>query len=182
VSEFSDSYHLMTDNCQAAEALLKRAGVEGYVFPAVKGWSALVAEGFAFRPNFQLIEANEGILLHLVSAQEYGWYFSLYQGPDQLAHYECYWENELYIHDAEFDFAKVKEVLSGQIEIAPEAAEEEYRKIFYPQELDYTCNPVTRLANLLGLKHVDWVAFSCVQEDQENNGGAFPARLIKQSE
>lgn len=51
MSEFSDSYHLRSNNQQDGVDLLRAAGLRGYVFPPENGWVTVVAEGEEFDPT-----------------------------------------------------------------------------------------------------------------------------------
>lgn len=182
MSEFSDSYHLLTNDPQSGQALLQRAGLEGFVFAPTNGWVTLVADGIVFRPNQELIQANEGILLHLVSAEDYGWYFSVYQGIKLVSHFECYWEEDLYVHDQELDLPLLKELIRTKIKPTTEGWMEELDQLLYPREFDYAHNPATTFTNLLGVQNIDWVAYSCVREDYENATGRYQISHVEASD
>ena len=73
MSEFSDGYFLKSDNVREAVSLLERAGIKGYVYPARSGWVAFAADtNPVFKFSEELKEANEGILMQFVNAEDYG--------------------------------------------------------------------------------------------------------------
>lgn len=78
MSENSDSGHLRTENPEHAVALLKRAKVPGFVFPARNGWVS-----FVYPPGdenqFDLVQANEKLLLLYEYAGDHGCSVTLYQ-------------------------------------------------------------------------------------------------------
>jgi hypothetical protein len=90
MSEFSESYHLQADDQQAGVHLLRRARLDGFVFPPQRGWVTIIPRSeFGETPD-GLVEANEGWLLRYLLDQDAGWMFQVYTGPI-LASYECRW-------------------------------------------------------------------------------------------
>jgi hypothetical protein len=78
VSELSESGHLRTENAEHAVALLKRAKVPGFVFPARNGWVS-----FTYPPGdenrFDLAQANEKLLVLYEYAADQGCWVTVYQ-------------------------------------------------------------------------------------------------------
>jgi hypothetical protein len=93
MSNWSESYHLRSDDQAAGVALLQRAGLSGFVYPPANGWVTLFAEGAPFNLNRELVKANEGALLYLWFAEDGGWGFALASGPRVVSAYACRWEN-----------------------------------------------------------------------------------------
>jgi len=91
VSEFSESYHLEADDQQAGVQLLRRANLDGFVFPPQRGWVTIIARSEFGAPPESLLEANQGRLLRWLLDQDAGWMFQLYTGPILASHYECRW-------------------------------------------------------------------------------------------
>jgi hypothetical protein len=83
VSEVSESGHLRTENAEHAVALLKRAKVPGFVFPARNGWVS-----FAYPPGdenrFDLAQANEKLLVLYEYAADQGCWVTVYQGKKPM--------------------------------------------------------------------------------------------------
>jgi hypothetical protein len=79
VAEVSESAHLRTDNPEHAVALLRRAKLPGYVFPARNGWVT-----FVYPPGdenrFDLEQANERLLLLYEYAADLGCWVTVYEG------------------------------------------------------------------------------------------------------
>src|SRR5207247_1441918 len=100
MSEFSESYHLRASSRDDAVALVRSAGLAGFVFPSLDGWVTLVAEGEPFRPNKQLLAANPGTLVHWVFAEDHGWEFAIHRGSRSLCAYSCSWDDEVVVEGA----------------------------------------------------------------------------------
>jgi hypothetical protein len=91
MSEFSESYHLQADDQQAGVHLLRRAHLDGFVFPPQRGWVTIIPRSeFGEMPD-GLVEANEGWLLRYLLDQDAGWMFQVYSGPILVSSYECRW-------------------------------------------------------------------------------------------
>lgn len=77
--ELSESGHLRTENVEHAVALLRRAKIPGFVFPARNGWVS-----FVYPPGdenrFDLEQANERLLLLYEYASEHGCWVTVYEG------------------------------------------------------------------------------------------------------
>jgi hypothetical protein len=77
VAELSESGHLRTENAEHAVALLKRAKVPGFVFPARSGWVS-----FVYPPGdesrFDLAQANERLLVLYEYAADQGCWVTVY--------------------------------------------------------------------------------------------------------
>lgn len=77
MSEVSESGHLRTENVEHAVALLKRAKVPGFVFPAGDGWVS-----FVYPPSdenrFDIAQANERVLVLYEYAADHGCWVTVY--------------------------------------------------------------------------------------------------------
>lgn len=164
MSEFSDSYHLKTDNMQDGIKLLQKAGKRGFVFAESNGWVTLVAEGESFMPNESLISANTGILLHFINAEDHGWGFTIYNGNRQISGYECFWEEDLTIDDSELDI----KVIGKIIECGDEKIKD-IKDILYVQDIEEAAekNVAESFAKLIGLKYHEWVSYNYVSNEPE---------------
>jgi hypothetical protein len=91
MSEFSESYHLEADDQQDGLRLLRRANLEGFVFPPQHGWVTIIPRSEFGTPPERLLEGNEGYLLRYLLDQDAGWMFAVYTGPILACHYECRW-------------------------------------------------------------------------------------------
>lgn len=90
MSEFSEAYYLKSDENREAIFLLRKAGVEGYVYPARDGWVTFVADTSPlYKFSEKLKEANTGILVQLVKTDDYGWGFEICAGNESVCSYYC---------------------------------------------------------------------------------------------
>ncbi len=161
MSEFSESYHLRTNNQDEASQLLIRSGMGGYMFPVQRGWVTMVTCENNFTPEEALIQANQGILLYYVYGEDHGWYFSIYRNSEMVCHYECWWEDEIAVNEEEFD-RKVVEALVAQnsgATLDPDTLD----AILHPHDLDIMNPPAYRFAELLGLTYYKWLSYHYVE-------------------
>ncbi len=173
MSEFSDSYHLRADDQQAGVDLVRKAGLDGYVFPAENGWVAVVAGGEAFEPNHRLIEASAGVLLHYMNAPDTGWGFELYRDGQRLARYEAEWDHDLRVTVDEVDRTVLQDALGDGFR---DLNVEDYRRIFHPtfdELMEGTIadeDPLAeRFAEVAGLTNVSWVSYHYVDSDYDDD-------------
>jgi hypothetical protein len=82
---YIDACHLQADDITAGSALLERAGIAGYVFPPRNGWVCIIPEGPWGRPPPDLLDANDGCLLRVVSTGLGDWYAELFSGSQCVA-------------------------------------------------------------------------------------------------
>ena len=178
MSEFSESYHLLCSNYLDGISLIKSAGLKGFVFPESSSWATIVLEGSDFKPIKKIIESNTGILVHFVNAEDFGWYFSIYDGNKKSCHYECMWQDEIEIADEEFSMdvfeSFVQQCNSGTI-----VDKKEVEGLLHPKGVDTIFNkkPAYRIADLLGLKNYQWVSFEYVGYDYNGEKDRFPDNI-----
>jgi len=154
MSEFSESFHLRSDSQQDGEELLRRAGLSGAVFSAVRGWVTVVPESELYAAVDKMAASNEGLLLHYLYAEDHGWQFALYKNNSIICQYECGWEEELAIDDSGLN----QEVLVSVL--IDESREKVLEDILNPADLNAVIMdpPAYRFANLLGLEHYEWLS------------------------
>lgn len=93
MSEFSEVYFLRSNEQDEAILLLKKAGVQGYVYPVRDGWATFAANTSPlFKFSEKLKEANKGILMQFVNAEDHGWGFEVCVGNKSVCGY--YYEIE----------------------------------------------------------------------------------------
>src|SRR5215510_591113 len=102
MSEFSESYHLRTGRADDAVALLRRAGVAGFVFPPRNGWVTFVAADGEFQPDARITAANQSTLLHFDACEDHGWSFSIFQAAKLVSRFKCDWTRKIRIEDAAY--------------------------------------------------------------------------------
>jgi hypothetical protein len=182
MSEFSDSYHLRTDDTAKGRALLRRAGLEGYVHPAAQGWVSICPEGMPFEPNMQLIHANTGVLVHYVFGEHHAWGCEIYQGPELITRHEVSWDPELAVlHTlSPSAFDAVAQTALAQL---PQA---DLQRLLRPTTLEdiHTFKPASVFAQAIGLPHYAWRAFDYLWREQElgqplPDGAQLVSKLIK---
>ncbi len=177
MSEFSESYHLYGGSTAEGMALLKKAGLKGFVFPQSNGWVTLVAEGPQYQPNERLINSSEGILLHLANAGDHGWSFSIYRNGNPECFYECSWEEGLRINDSGFDRQVLLELVKANARLCIGIDTEEIDEFLYPDSLDEMLelgeSPAALFSQLVGLDYYEWVSYRYVEQDRKDKTGIF---------
>jgi hypothetical protein len=101
MSEISESYHLLGRRQLDAVKLLKRASVDGYVFPADGKWVTFLADGELSVGSAAVYAANRETLLYLWLAEDHGWGFRLFSGAECVASYQHDWEQPPQLLDDE---------------------------------------------------------------------------------
>jgi hypothetical protein len=173
MSEFSESYHLETYDQQAGVALMRRAGLHGFVFPETNGWVTLVpSSGEYGEPNDALIEASPGILIHYVNAEDQGWMLALYSNGVPVSGYSCMWldestwSDEVQVSDEELDLDLLVRICQRH-GADTHVARGELQRLLHPDGQEWLMdffkqndmeNPGHAVARLLGLEHYSWVA------------------------
>ena len=100
MSEFSCSYHLKSESIDDCKKLIKRADLAGFLFPPKNGWVSFVVDEPDFQFSKRLIDANEGILLNYINAEDHGWSFEIYNKNEKICRFECeYGEKEKYSYE-----------------------------------------------------------------------------------
>ncbi len=163
MSEFSESYHLKSNNQTDAVSLLKKASLSGHVLPQHNGWVSFVVKESQFEPIDKLISSNQGQLIHYIYAEDHGWEISIYFDSKRVFNYRCDWEDEISVDDNGLSMDLIKE-LSMQ-----EVSDEQLGEIFYPNDFDgiFDNPPAYKIAEILGLKHYEWVSYDYVNSDLE---------------
>jgi hypothetical protein len=114
VSEFSQSYHVVTDDAETGAALLRDAGLTGWVFPASNGWVTVLPDPDEFgTPSPALVAANAGTLLYYLNAEDHGWTFTIWEGGEQVCAYGCAWDHTLDVQDKAYDAAVIDRIIAS---------------------------------------------------------------------
>ncbi|RQO56027.1 hypothetical protein DBR47_19405 [Paucibacter sp. KBW04] len=171
MSEFSESYQLRAEGSEAGIELLRRANLRGFVFPAKNGWVTVLPEGEPFVPNEQLVAANTGTLLYFASAEDHGWWCTLYENNAPIASYVCTWEEAIQVHQA-LDIVSFENALGPIFSTLGEA---ETRKIFNPNEIEEVLEqaPSSAFAEAVGLTNYQWLSFQYLLQDMERGEQNF---------
>ena len=176
MSEFSDSYHLRSYNRNDGVNLLKKAKLKGFVFPETNGWITLVAEGDELMPNNKLIKVNNGNLIHFVNAEDYGLYFSIYNGNKRICHYECTWLEDIVINDEELNLDVLIEFIENN-NTEEKIDRQELIRILHPQSFDEISEEPSvssHIVNMFALENCDWISFNYVARDYFGDKELYP--------
>jgi len=172
MSEFSESFHVRSEEQADGVDLLRRAGLGGAVFSAVRGWVTVVPESELYEAVGQMVGANEGILLHYLYAEDHCWQFELYEGRNAICKYECAWVEELAVNETEMNQSVLVPLL------VEESCEGALEDIFHPADLEavITDPPAYRFANAIGLEHYEWLGGGYLDEIEERDPNAIIVR------
>jgi hypothetical protein len=105
VSEFSCSYHLKSDSIDDCVSLIRKAKVTGFVFPAREGWVSFVVNEPDFVFSKKLMDANDGVLLNFINAEDHGWSFEIFNKNTRICKFECSYSED----EDEDDFDELNE-------------------------------------------------------------------------
>ena len=94
MSEFSCSYHLKTESVDDCVNLIKKANTTGFVFPARDGWVSFVVDVPDYVFSKSLIDANDGVLLNFINAEDHGWSFEVFNNSSKVCKFESYYCEE----------------------------------------------------------------------------------------
>ena len=176
MSEFSDSYYLFGETQQDGIALLHRALKYGFVFPEQNNWVTILPRSTEMIPSKLMIWANTGTLLHMSYAEDFGWYFSIYEGSRRVCHFEYYWlEEAVYDHEY-FDRSKVMELIERNGSLIAKASATDITRVLYPNSLDDVMDnsPAYKFAEKLGLPHYSWLSYKYVKKNFEAYKEKYP--------
>ncbi len=162
MSEFSESYHLRTDNQQDVVNLIKETNNKGYVFPAQNGWVTFVVEGSAFDIDESVISQNPGILVHYIFAEDHGWELRVFRKDDLIFEYACGWTDEIQIEKSVFNIDVLTELIMEQGNSA-----EGIESLFDVGEETFNMEqpPAYTVAEKLGLTYYEWLSADYLGRD-----------------
>ncbi|PWV94456.1 hypothetical protein DFQ01_13021 [Paenibacillus cellulosilyticus] len=181
MSEFSESYHLFSTDQNDGVKLLKRAWLQGYVYPASNNWVTILPSGKNFQPNKRLIRSNKSVLVHFVNAEDHGWSISIYDENKRTFHYECTWEDDIEINQDEYNRERMVELINQNPNKLTSVTPLDITKIFYVSDFDDLAerDPVHQIASLLRLEHYEWISFHYVQSEYKENPTEMSNRGIR---
>lgn len=174
MSEYSESYHLKSINTQDGADLLKRAGLEGFVFPASNGWVTLVVQDSEVMPNEKLIEANSGMLFRFFNAVDEFWYFIIYREKRQICVYQCSWIDGIQFDDIELNMEVLIKLINDNNK---DINIKEIKRILHPESFDEALKDPTaaqKLARMIGLTNYKWISYAYVAQSFFEGTGIFP--------
>ncbi len=162
MSEFSESYHLLTTDREDGVNLLLNASLAGFVFPQANGWVTLLAEGEMYAPNTKLVEANSGYLLHYFFGEDDGWGFELFYQDQVVSGYDCYWSESLIIRDNNLALDPFKNIIfqkePGKIDALQDLFLSAYDNGVDPE---IAC----RFSDIIGLVYYRWLSYDILRQD-----------------
>lgn len=179
MSEFSESYHLKTASQDEAAALLEHAGFPGAVFAPSGIWTTVVPWAGLFEAMKPMAEANEGILLHYVFAEDHCWHATLYDGPQIAWEYLCSWDADSpQEHGTPMNPGPIEEVIrqagrdpSQLVDALPNL---DQRSINY----QIGWQAADRFTELVGLKHFRDICGTFILDDEEDLMQQYPGVRI----
>ena len=163
MSEFSESYHLLSSNPNDATVLLEELGLAGYIYPAANGWTTFVVEGGSFVPDNRVVGAARHLLLHFVSAEDHGWTFSLFESGQIVSAYQCEWNDAIVFDDSNYS----RTVIQHRIPAHKSEFLDDFEKHFHSTDIDEVLNaePSKIFAQAIGLEHYEWLSFDYISRD-----------------
>lgn len=176
MSDFSDTYHLRTSHVEDAVALLRRAGIQGFVLPETEEWVLIVPSGEVFVPNQKLIAANQGELLHFIYVEDHGWGFELYKGSDEVLGYACSWDQVITV-ERSMDYSAL---IERQPAFGERYSQEQLQRLFEPNSLEmlFDLSPADACADVFGLKYVHWIRYDQLCSDLKSGAQELPPQLM----
>ena len=203
MSEFSESYHLEAGDQQEGVGLLRRANLEGFVFPEQNGWVTIIPRSEFGRLPKGLADANRGWLLHYLLDEDGGWMYAILSGPRVTCRYETRWldwsdkENRIAIDAGQLDLevvrslaerhgeavelqARLEQILSPRIMTRTDEATGASWEAFtdWPAEkLDD--NVAYAFARVLGLPRYEWLGWGYLDESEWGRQGAVHVRSTR---
>lgn len=103
MSEYSESYHIRTDDPARVKGQLRKAGLAGVVFGPANGWLTFIPyeDHRALRTSSlgegltrALSYAIDGAVLHYSYGEDHGWRFALAQPGKPVGTFACWWDPE----------------------------------------------------------------------------------------
>ncbi len=97
MSEFSESYHLRSENIADGIALLQKIKVEGIVFPPQNGWVSLIVQGDLNDHIETIAAAWSKRIMHYMYAQDHAFMFNYFDKGDRVTGALATWDIDLVI-------------------------------------------------------------------------------------
>ncbi len=165
MSEFTECYQLLAGDVAEGAALLERAGLSGWAFPAQNGWVTVVVERpYTTEPDPPLIDANQGVLALFVNAEDHGWSLSFWEGAALRSHYRCEWDDEITADTSGLSPPELRRLLAPAVAdpTARPAGRGGPRGPARRRRPRSRSSPATvrpsRAARLLGFPNADWIS------------------------
>jgi hypothetical protein len=168
MSEFSESYHLFTSNQEDAVKLIRASSLRGFALAPKNGWVSFVLEDGEFAPDQRVTGSNRLGLLHYVNAEDHGWSFEVFDGPQSVCRYRCDWNDEIQPDISDFRPEEVSRLFGSEAAaklalVSPQ---------FTPKTIDELFEHKTAydFARALALPHYEWFCFDGVADAEGHVG------------
>jgi hypothetical protein len=171
MSEFSESYHLRTTRPGDAVALLRRAGLTGFVFPSRNGWVTFFAPDGEFQPDERITAANQGTLLHFDACEDHGWSFSIFEAAKPVCRFKCDWTRKVRTEDGAYVAAALAPLIAQHGTTSLSAVEAVFRPSSFEQAIQL--RPAETFVRAVGLGQEAWLSFDDVAEDYDSYPNAI---------
>ena len=175
MSEFSESFHLRTNEKKEGIELLKNLGITGIVFDAINNWVTVLPEG-ELNSQISPMSSYKGTVLHYLYAEDHAWMTSLFTNGASISSFVCAWDPEIYIEDSSLNIDALSKLITSPT-LLPQLEE-----LFKINDIDklFKVNPAYTFASLMGLEHYEWLSGQDIERHGEEilevNSGA---ELIK---
>jgi len=119
MSEFSDSYHIRTDDPAKVKQLLRQARLAGIIFGPSGGWLTFIPyeELTAYRRSMvgdaftvQLSRVLSATVLHYNFSEDHGWSFAVARPGEKLNRFACWWDPEPTIEREQLDLGQLASI------------------------------------------------------------------------
>ncbi len=172
MSEFSESYHLRSNSSDDAVELLRRIGRKGYVFPPANGWVSFVANECELEADVSIVATAKRPLLHYMFAEDFGWFYEIFEDASRTAMYSCSWHEGLDPEDEYFSRGKLLQIVPDAESQLLDAFESHLR----PTSLDdvLESEPSKLFARAVKLVHFDWFAYEYVEITMRDAPDEYP--------
>lgn len=168
MSEFSESYHLKTNNREQVVELIKKTNKKGYVYEESNGWVTFVFDGSQFEADESIVSCNPGVLVHYIYAEDHGWELKIFKKEELVFDFKCEWTDEIYTEKKLYDIDVIKELIADQ-----GTSVDDIESIFineHEEAIFGVTPPAHQFAFLIGLVHFDWISFDYLEGRELEDG------------
>ena len=174
MSEFSESYHIRSDNIADGIALLQDIKLEGIVFPPTNGWVSFIVQGDLNEHIETVAKAWNKRLMHYMYAEDHAFMFNYFDLGDRVTGALATWEEELHIETEDLKYEILKMFLAEPTDDLELMALFSFKEVsqVYEHRMAY------RFAQLMGITHYQWLGGGImerpdlIKETLERSSGA----------
>lgn len=169
MSEFSESYHIWTEDAPATVRRIREARLAGLYFPPKGGWLTFVPYGTvpdltAANKTMPLICATARPVLWYLFAGDHGWGFQLHHPEQAAMGFEAWWDDEPYSDRSTLDLASLAPFLDGGQNLS--AFDPLFETMTAQQAFER--QPAYRFAEFLKLPEYRWLSPAYIQKEPES--------------